>query len=422
MLAYDAENRVVGVTTCPDADGNGCDAAETQIAQFTYDGDGKRVKSVEGGAATLFVGGHYEVKGSEITKYYFAGATRVAMRKYTIPQSMTVEYILGDHLGSTSITTDSTGTKTSELRYTAWGEVRYTWGSTFTNYTYTGQYSYMDDPTTAGVTEGFGLMFYNARWYDPALGRFAQADSIIPLESQGVQAWDRYAYVNNNPVRYLDPSGRSIFDSYMQGWSNFSTAANVLISPNTSAYSKFYAGTYMVAWGGAHALLGVGVGMLACAASGPACVKAGEALLGIGGACKYGDCLDRAASAVKDAAPVIQDLVDDAFQIADDAFVAIHPSAADASIETFGLDPNFSTTGEPYTYVTQWQHIKDLTLEQAANSLKVPSEKWTTQPTTLWEVKGGSDSLFEYSGPGLGNIPQWASAQRITNIAKHLMR
>ena len=79
-------------------------STETEIAQFTYDGDGKRVKSVEGGVTILFVGGHYEVKGSEITKYYFAGATRVAMRKYTIPQSMTVEYILGDHLGSTSLT------------------------------------------------------------------------------------------------------------------------------------------------------------------------------------------------------------------------------------------------------------------------------------------------------------------------------
>jgi hypothetical protein len=26
--------------------------------------------------------------------------------------------------------------------------------------------NYLDDPTTVGVTEGFGLMFYNARWYD----------------------------------------------------------------------------------------------------------------------------------------------------------------------------------------------------------------------------------------------------------------
>jgi len=47
-------------------------------------------------------------------------------------------------------------------------------------------------------------MFYNARWYDPSLGRFAQADSIVP---GGMQGLDRYAYVNNNPLRYVDPSG-----------------------------------------------------------------------------------------------------------------------------------------------------------------------------------------------------------------------
>jgi hypothetical protein len=49
-------------------------------------------------------------------------------------------------------------------------------------------------------------MFYNARFYDSQLGRFTSADSIIP-ESQGVQAWDRYAYVNNSPLRYTDPTG-----------------------------------------------------------------------------------------------------------------------------------------------------------------------------------------------------------------------
>jgi len=78
-----------------------------------------------------------------------------------------------------------------------------------TRYTFTGQYSHVDDPTTSGVTEGFGLMFYNARYYDPALGRFAQADSIIPGGAQGL---DRYAYANNNPIRYSDPSGHCFWD------------------------------------------------------------------------------------------------------------------------------------------------------------------------------------------------------------------
>jgi len=55
-------------------------------------------------------------------------------------------------------------------------------------------------------------MFYNARWYDPYLNRWAQPDTIVLQASQGVQAWDRYAYANNNPVRYTDPSGHDICD------------------------------------------------------------------------------------------------------------------------------------------------------------------------------------------------------------------
>ena len=101
---------------------------------FVYDGDGRRVKStINGTTTTYFVGGHYEVtnpgSGQTVSKYYFAGASRIAMRKYIIPQSMAVEYILSDHLGSTSITTDSSGNKVSEMRYKAWGEVRYSWTS-----------------------------------------------------------------------------------------------------------------------------------------------------------------------------------------------------------------------------------------------------------------------------------------------------
>ena len=48
-------------------------------------------------------------------------------------------WLLNDHLGSTAITADSTGVKTAELRFKAWGETRYTYGSTPTAYRYTGQ-------------------------------------------------------------------------------------------------------------------------------------------------------------------------------------------------------------------------------------------------------------------------------------------
>ena len=52
------------------------------------------------------------------------------------------------------------------------------------------------------------LYYYNARYYDPALGRFVQSDTIVP-QPYSVQGYDRYAYVNNNPLRYTDPSGHN---------------------------------------------------------------------------------------------------------------------------------------------------------------------------------------------------------------------
>jgi hypothetical protein len=109
-------------------------------AVFTYDGDGKRVKSVittnVGTTTTYFVGTYYEVADGVVTKYYYAGFQRVALRA-----NGTLNFLLGDHLGSTSLTTDANGQIISELRYTAWGEVRFVSGNTATKYTYTGQYS-----------------------------------------------------------------------------------------------------------------------------------------------------------------------------------------------------------------------------------------------------------------------------------------
>ncbi len=128
-------------------------------------------------------------------KYYEAGGARVAVRT----GSSTLNFILTDHLGSTSITTTSTGVLSTDNRYKAWGELRYASGTLPTKFTYTGQYS--------NVAE-FGLMFYGSRWYDSYLNRWIQPDTIIPNPFDP-QSYDRFSYVRNNPVNRVDPSGRS---------------------------------------------------------------------------------------------------------------------------------------------------------------------------------------------------------------------
>jgi RHS repeat-associated protein len=105
-------------------------------------------------------------------------------------------WLLGDHLGSTSMVADASGTVVNELRYSAFGEIRYQNGIPTTDYLYTGQRQEAE----------IGLYYYVARWYDPAIGRFIQADSVVPnpMSSKG---FDRYSYSYNSPLIYLDPSG-----------------------------------------------------------------------------------------------------------------------------------------------------------------------------------------------------------------------
>ncbi len=137
-----------------------------------------------------------------ITKYYYAGGQRVAVRK-----DGELSYLLGDpsrvlrdHLGSASVVADVDGGLLSETLYKPWGETRYSGGAVMpTDRLYTGQIA---EPI-------LGLYFYNARWVDPVLGRFAQADTIIPNPGDP-QSWDRYSYTMNNPVRYTDPSGHYV--------------------------------------------------------------------------------------------------------------------------------------------------------------------------------------------------------------------
>jgi hypothetical protein len=62
-------------------------------------------------------------------------------------------YLLEDHLGSTSLTLDASGNKVAEQRYMPFGETRYSFGSTITEYQFTGQ-----------MKVELGIYYYQARF------------------------------------------------------------------------------------------------------------------------------------------------------------------------------------------------------------------------------------------------------------------
>ena len=135
---------------------------------------------------------------AENISYYYADGQRIAMKNNGV-----VSYLYGDQLGSTSAIADVNGNLVSRTLYHPWGTTKYVSGTSPTDYAYTGQ-----------LQEG-DIYFYNTRYYDPQLGRFMQADTIVP-PTQGIQGFDRYAYVNNNPLLYTDPSGNSLFINTME--------------------------------------------------------------------------------------------------------------------------------------------------------------------------------------------------------------
>jgi RHS repeat-associated protein len=121
----------------------------------------------------FFGGGMYEFSddNTDVTyrKYYNIGGMMIAMKEWVNAGAKTTYYFANDHLSSTSIVMNSSGSLLSENRYMPFGEVRTISGTTQiteTDFAYTGQKDY---------SSGFGLMDYRARFYSPSLARFGGA-------------------------------------------------------------------------------------------------------------------------------------------------------------------------------------------------------------------------------------------------------
>ncbi len=156
-----------------------------------YDASGNRVKKVTPTSTTVYIGDLYECTSGQCTKYIFAGMQRVAKI-----DSAGTYYYHTDHLGSSNIITNSSGSKVEDLFYYPYGERLTDSGSVNVRHKFTGQE--WDAET--------GLYYYGARYYDPKLARFISADTIVQ-DFADPQTLNRYSYTRNNPIIYTDPSG-----------------------------------------------------------------------------------------------------------------------------------------------------------------------------------------------------------------------
>jgi RHS repeat-associated protein len=183
-----------------------------------YDANQSRWKQVYVRGATtettIYVGGLLEkvsVSGQpdDYRHYISANGQAVAIMSRTASGSNTTRYLLRDGLGSITKITDSSGAEVVSESFSAYGVKRNpaTWSGIPTN---------GDQVASNGVTrEGFtgqdalgnlGLNHMNGRVQDAITGRFLSADPNIDL-ALGTQGFNRFSYVGNNPMSYIDPSG-----------------------------------------------------------------------------------------------------------------------------------------------------------------------------------------------------------------------
>lgn len=122
--------------------------------------------------------------------------------------AQTVTYLHNDVSGSPVMATDASGN-------VVWKENYRPYGSKYANLAGSNANSigFAGKPYDALT----GLSYMDARYYDPVLGRFMGVDPA-PADPASIHSINRYAYANNNPLRYVDPDGNSPLDVAFLVW------------------------------------------------------------------------------------------------------------------------------------------------------------------------------------------------------------
>jgi RHS repeat-associated protein len=160
---------------------------------YTYDANNKRVRQEDSkGISYSFYGSNgklmYRNANNKHIDYYYLGGKLVAKNK-----DDTITYLHSDYLGSTAAESNDVNSSIYRMHYQPFGESIETPKD---DVGYTGHKFDTD----------LGLSYMQARYYDPVIGRFYSND---PVGFTNVHTFNRYAYANNNPYKYVDPDGRT---------------------------------------------------------------------------------------------------------------------------------------------------------------------------------------------------------------------
>jgi RHS repeat-associated protein len=191
---------------------------------MTYDGENRPLSVTLNGVTTRYV---YAADGSRLLRIDRAGTAQQTTTAYFGPMEIrnfgegrneeVVTYphpevrrvdgepgiLVHDQLGSVITLFNAEGERAINKHYRPYGQVS----------------QWVTDPAAAAEDQGFvgqrhdagaGLIYLNARYMDPELGRFIQPDWLDP--NQPGVGTNRYAYANNDPINLSDPSGNAWVD------------------------------------------------------------------------------------------------------------------------------------------------------------------------------------------------------------------
>ncbi|QQS33242.1 MAG: RHS repeat-associated core domain-containing protein [Acidobacteriota bacterium] len=177
-------------------------SANQVVGEYKYDGLGKRIKKE---TATEYVVLVYDGLGKLIGEYSADGP----------PAAPTVNYTATDPLGSPRVLTNKQGEVVSRRDFMPFGEEIVAMAET--HRTPGDKYGLGD-----GVRQKFtgyerdneiNLDFAEARYYNPMHGRFTSPDDFFnDTHVSEPQSWNLYAYVRNNPLVFVDPTGMRATD------------------------------------------------------------------------------------------------------------------------------------------------------------------------------------------------------------------
>jgi len=211
MLNYDARGNVTqlgGLFFTYDRSDQPTYISGTASGTYRYDGHNRRVKAVVDGKTIYNV---YDASGTlvhidAVTDGKKTDYIGKFVRIKTENGTDTPTYLHMDHLGSAQTGTSQNGTVAWREQYTPFGE---TMTNPLGNADLAGYTGHIKDSAT-------GLNYMQARYYDPLIGRFLSIDPVgfsvdMPF------MFNRYTYVNNDPLNLWDPTGEAAVGFRVEG-------------------------------------------------------------------------------------------------------------------------------------------------------------------------------------------------------------